>query len=329
MGGYAIETSGLSKSFRRVRAVRDADLHVPAGSVYGLVGANGAGKTTLLGLVAGLVRRDAGSVRVLGRDLASGEAHPRVGALVGAPAGYGRLDAFENLMNRALLLGLPDPRRACREALAAVGLSEHTAGDGRARALWPRGDYVEDLSTGQLQRLGAALALLGDPEVLLLDEPTRGIDPSGAAALRDLVARLARERGVTVVVSSHDLAHLGRICTHYGVMRGGFLVRELAADELADACSVRLTLRVDAPERAVATLAEELPGLTVRVLPDDALVVRAPGGGEPDRAVLARVLLDAGIAVSELSVSAPDLEGELTRIIDGREDAPADGEKGR
>ena len=316
----AIETSNLTKSFSRgtVRAVRDVSLAVPAGSVFGIVGKNGAGKSTLLKLISGLMRQDAGTVSVLGRQLRPCESDSRLGVLVEAPAVYGRLDAFENLMNRALVLGLPDPMKACREVLGLVGLDARTAGDGRGRLLWPRGSYVDDLSTGQRQRLGVALALIGSPEVLLLDEPLTGIDPTGVADLRALLVRLSRERGVTVVVSSHVLADLERMCTHYGIMRAGALVRQLTSDELADACATYLTLRVDAPERAVAVLAEELPGLTVRMLllPDGALRVTAPGGGEPDRAVLAQVLLAAGIAVTELAASTPDVEAELVRLID-------------
>lgn len=314
----AIETSNLTKSFSRgtVRAVRDVSLAVPAGSVFGIVGKNGAGKSTLLKLISGLMRQDAGTVSVLGRQLRPCESDSRLGVLVETPAVYGRLDAFENLMNRALVLGLPDPKKACREVLELVGLDARTAGDGRGRLLWPRGSYVDDLSTGQRQRLGVALALIGSPEVLLLDEPLTGIDPTGVADLRALLVRLSRERGVTVVVSSHVLADLERMCTHYGIMRDGSLVRQLTSDELADACATYLTLRVDAPERAVAVLAEELPGLTVRVLPDGALRVTAPGGGEPDRTVLARVLLAAGIAVTELAASTPDVEAGLVRLID-------------
>lgn len=314
----AIETSNLTKSFSRgtVRAVRDVSLAVPAGSVFGIVGKNGAGKSTLLKLISGLMRQDAGTVSVLGRQLRPCESDSRLGVLVETPAVYGRLDAFENLMNRALVLGLPDPKKACREVLELVGLDARTAGDGRGRLLWPRGSYVDDLSTGQRQRLGVALALIGSPEVLLLDEPLTGIDPTGVADLRALLVRLSRERGVTVVVSSHVLADLERMCTHYGIMRDGALVRQLTSEELADACATYLTLRVDAPERAVAVLAEELPGLTVRVLPDGALRVTAPGGGEPDRTVLARVLLAAGIAVTELAASTPDVEAGLVRLID-------------
>lgn len=318
MNANAIETSGLAKSFSRgrVRAVRDVSLTVPAGSLFGLVGKNGAGKSTLLKLIAGLMRPDAGTVSVLGQRLLPGQSHPRASALVEAPAVYGRLDAFENLMNRALVLGLPDPHKACREALAAVGLPARTAGDGRRRVLWPRGSYVDDLSLGQRQRLGVALALIGSPEVLLLDEPLSGIDPTGVSDLRDLLVRLNRERGVTIMVSSHVLADLERMCTHYGVMRDGGIARVLTAEELSDACAAYLRLRADAPERAVAVLAEELPGLAVRVLPDGALRVSAPGGGVPDRTVLARVLLAAGIAVTELSVREPDVEAELVRLME-------------
>lgn len=314
----AIETSNLTKSFSRgtVRAVRDVSLAVPAGSVFGIVGKNGAGKSTLLKLISGLMRQDAGTVSVLGRQLRPCESDSRLGVLVETPAVYGRLDAFENLMNRALVLGLPDPKKACREVLELVGLDARTAGDGRGRLLWPRGSYVDDLSTGQRQRLGVALALIGHPEVLLLDEPLTGIDPTGVADLRALLVRLNRERGITIVVSSHVLADLERMCTHYGIMRDGALVRTLTAEGLADACATYLTLRVDASERAVAVLAEELPGLTVRVLPDGALRVTAPGGGEPDRTVLAQVLLAAGIAVTELAASTPDVEAELVRLID-------------
>lgn len=315
----AIETSRLSKSFSHgtVRAVRDVSLAVPAGSVFGIVGKNGAGKSTLLKLISGLMRQEAGTVSVLGRRLRPCESDSRLGVLVEAPAVYGRLDAFENLMNRALVLGLPDPKKACREVLELVGLDARAAGDGRRRLLWPRGSYVDDLSTGQRQRLGVALALIGHPEVLLLDEPLTGIDPTGVADLRALLVRLNREWGITIVVSSHVLADLERMCTHYGIMRDGALVRTLTAEGLADACATYLTLRVDAPERAVAVLAEELPGLTVRVLPDGALRVTAPGGGEPDRTVLAQVLLAAGIAVTELAASTPDVEAELVRLIDG------------
>lgn len=317
MDTLALETRSLSKSFGSTRAVQNVDLRVRAGSVFGLVGANGAGKSTLMKLVCGLIRRDAGSVCVLGRELAPCESSSRVGLLVEAPAVYQSLDAFENLMNRALVLGLPNPRQACLEALDLVGLGKKTAGDGSRLVFWPRGTCAGELSTGQLKRLGVALALLGSPEVLVLDEPFSGVDPSGARAIRDTIGRLSRERGVTVLVSSHTIAHLERVCTDFGVMRAGRLVRELTSEELDQMSMRHLTLRVLEPERAVAVLAEELPGLAVRLLDDGALLVSLRGGGLPDQRVLGEVLLAAGLAVTELSVSEPDVERELVRMIDG------------
>lgn len=318
METIALETRSLSRSFGSTHAVQNVDLRVRAGSVFGLVGANGAGKSTLMKLVCGLIRRDAGSVCVLGHELGPCESSSHVGLLVEAPAVYPRLDAFENLMNRALVLGLPDPRAACREALGLVGLDEATAGDGSRVALWPRGTCARDLSTGQRQRLGVALALLGSPEVLVLDEPFSGVDPSGARVMRDTLARLSRERGVTVLVSSHTISHLERVCTDFGIMRAGRLVRTLSAAELDQASARRLTLRVVEAERAVAVLAEKLPGLSVRMLDDGALLVSRRDGGLPDQRVLGEALLAAGIAVTELSVSEPDVERELVRMIDGR-----------
>lgn len=312
----AIEARGLVRDFKRVRAVDGACLTVPAGAIYGLAGDNGAGKSTLLKLICGLIGRGDGTVRVLDRELASCESDPRVGALIEEPAVYPKLDPFENLMNRALVMGLPDPKGACRAALLAVGLDDpRVAGDGSRRVLWPCGSSVEDLSTGMRQRLGVALALLGDPQVLVLDEPFSGIDPATSRSIRELVARLSRERGVSVVVSSHSLAHLERICTHFGIMRHGRIVRELTADELRRAHAACLVMEASAPERAVAVIAEELPGLLVQMLEDGRLRVTTPGGGVPDRRVLSETLLAAGIAVTGLEVVEPDLEGELVSLM--------------
>ena len=316
---YAIETHGLTKSFHRKRAVDNVDLHVPAGSIYGLVGKNGAGKSTLLKLVSGLLRRDAGSVSIFGSPHASCQTDARLGILIEKPAVYERLDPFENLMNRALVLGLPNPKQACREVLALVGLSEREAGDGEFRLLWPRGSYTDDLSTGMRQRLGVALALIGNPEVLVLDEPFSGIDPAGAKSIRNTIRRLSRERGVTVIVSSHTIAHLERICTHFGIMRAGGLIREVTSAELLEARTARLVVRVTNPECAVALLAEGMPDLVLSVLKDGQLTIQMTPELEKDegRAALSELLMRGGVAVTEMRPVATDLEGELVRLMEG------------
>lgn len=319
---YAIQTQGLTRSFGRGRAARpvvnEVAMNVPVGDVYGLVGPNGAGKSTLLKLVAGLLERDAGSVAVLGCALAPCETHPQLGALIEQPALYSNLSPAENLMNRALVLGLPDPKAAVAKALEAVGLNApEVAGNTDWRWFWPRGSYTANLSLGQKQRLGVALALIGDPQVLLLDEPFNGIDPATTRQLRELIVRLAHERGTTVVVSSHTISHLERICTRFGIMRGGRLVREATAEELREAHATCVVAEVTEPERAVAVLAEELPGLAVTALPDGRLRVQAPGGGVPDREVFSRTLMDTGIVITELQVVEPDLESELVNLMQG------------
>lgn len=311
----AIEVHGLTKSFWGVKAVKNVDLGIPAGAVFGLVGKNGAGKSTLLKLVSGIMLSDAGARSILGQPLKPGEAHPRLGALVEEPAVYANLSAFENLMNRALVLGLPNPKEACRQALEFVGLSEENAGDARFRLFWPRGGYAPQLSTGMKRRLGVAMAIIGNPEVLLLDEPFSGIDPESAKALRTAITELARTRGATVVVSSHTISHLERMCTHFGVMRNGCLVRTLTAEALRSMRRSRLMLGVTEPERAVAVLAEELPGLAVTLLPDGLISVTTASGTEPDRRVLSQTLMDARIPITELHATEPDLEAELVQLM--------------
>ena len=328
---YAIETHGLTKAFHRKRAVDNVNLHVPAGSIYGLVGKNGAGKSTLLKLVSGLLARDEGSVSILGSPLASCQTDARLGILIEQPAVYERLDPFENLMNRALVLGLPNPRQACREVLALVGLSEREAGDGEFRLLWPRGSYTDDLSTGMRQRLGVALALIGNPEVLVLDEPFSGIDPAGAKSIRTTIRRLSREQGVTVIVSSHTIAHLERMCTHFGVMRAGKLVREVTSAELLEARTARLVVRVTNSERAVALLAEGMPDLALSVLKDGRLTIHMTPELEKDegRAALSELLMRGGVAVTEMRPVATDLEGELVRLMEGVHAAGSSRPEGR
>lgn len=311
----AIEARGLTKSFLYTKAVKNVDLNIPVGAVFGLVGQNGAGKSTLLKLVSGIMLPDAGTRSILGQPLKPGETYPRLGALVEEPTVYANMSAFENLMNRALVLGLPNPEEACRQVLSLVGLSEKDAGDARFRLFWPRGGYAPQLSTGMKRRLGVAMALLGNPEVLLLDEPFSGIDPGSAKALRTSITELARTRGATVVVSSHTIAHLERMCTHFGVMRAGRLVRTLTAEELRSKRRSRLMLGVTEPERAVAVLAEELPGLTVTMLSDGLISVATSSGAEPDRRVLSQTLMDARIPITELHATEPDLEAELVQLM--------------
>ncbi len=224
MNDLAVETRGLSKRFGRQLAVDDLDLAVPRGSVFGFLGPNGSGKTTTIRILLGLAAASAGEVRVLGHEMPDslGSVLPRVGALVEGPAAYPFLSGEANLVRLdAAHRHAPGSSRTRRVAAALdrVGLSH--AGAKRVRAY----------SLGMKQRLGIAGALLMPRELLVLDEPTNGLDPQGTREVRNLVRSLAQD-GTTVVVSSHLLAEVEQICTHVGMMRQGRLVAQGSLDEL-------------------------------------------------------------------------------------------------
>lgn len=295
----AIETIGLAKSFHRRRVIDGLDLHVGRGEIYGLIGKNGSGKSTTMKLIAGLMPPDDGDIFVLGKQLAPCEAHPRVGTLIEHPGVYPDLSAFDNMMVKALALGLVGPRVACTQLLAAVDLAD--AGKQK----------VKRFSAGMKQRLGVALALLGDPDVLLLDEPLNGLDPEAARDIRDLIVRLNRECGVTVLISSHILDQLERICTAYGVLRDSKLAAELTADEVERACASCLMLRcADAP-RALAVLSERCPQAHLTALPGDEIRIE----GDVDAETVGAALLAEGIAVLDLHRAEGDREAFFVDLM--------------
>lgn len=204
---YVLETIEVEKLYGRQAAVRGVSLRVPRGSIYGLLGPNGAGKSTLLKMVTGLIRPSGGKVLVFGEAWERRHLQ-RIGALIESPALYGNLTAYENLLVHAQLRGLSE--RRIREVLKTVDL------EGTGRKLASR------FSLGMKQRLGIAIALLGEPELLILDEPTNGLDPVGIREFRDFIRRLQGE-GITVVLSSHILPEVGQLVDHIGILSGGEL----------------------------------------------------------------------------------------------------------
>ena len=282
--------TGLTKAYGAKRAVDGVSLALRRGDIYGLVGKNGAGKSTLLRMIAGYARPTAGTVEAFGERLAPGQVSERMGALIESPALNPGLTGAQNVMVRALALGLPDPRAATASALAAVGLD---GAGGRVRAY----------SLGMRQRLGLALALVGNPDVLLLDEPFNGFDPEGVRATRRLLMSLAETRGVAILVSSHVLDQLERMATRFGILRDGRLVRELTADEVEAACADYLCVRSPEAARALVALEQALPGVRLTLMPDDA--IRVDGSPDPDE--VGRLLLAAGVPVSGLHPHARDV----------------------
>lgn len=288
----AIRTVGLAKSYGGKRVVEDLGLNVARGDVYGFVGRNGAGKSTVMKMLAGLVVPTEGEIEILGERQAPGHTSRRLGALIENPGIYLGLSGLDNVMVRALALGVPKARTASMEVLEAVGLAQVA----KRRA--------KTYSLGMKQRLGLALALAGSPDLLLLDEPFNGLDPQSVREVRTMVLRLARERGITVFISSHVLDQLERMVTRYGVIRQGKLVCEMSAEEVESACADYLSIRVTQPALALATLQDAFPQATFSLMPDDA--IRAKGAATAER--VGAVLAQVGIAVTELFVHERDIE---------------------
>lgn len=231
---YVLQTASLTKRYQHFNALSGLDMHVPKGAIYGFVGKNGAGKTTLIRLICGLQEPTDGHYTLYGirndqRDIT--KARRRMGAVVETPSVYLDMTAEENLMQQYRILGLPS-YEGISELLSLVGL-EHT---GKKKA----GKF----SLGMRQRLGIAVALCGDPDFLVLDEPVNGLDPQGIIEIRELVLKLNRENQITMLISSHILDELARLATHYGFIDGGRIVKEISADELEVACRkcARLTV---------------------------------------------------------------------------------------
>ncbi len=304
-----VETRGLTKSYRGKRAVDRLDLHVVQGDIYGFVGKNGAGKSTVMKMVCGLVAPTEGEIELFGSRAGAdvrGEAAPsagmsRVGALIEAPGIVPNLTAYENLMAKALAMGVVDASARCREALALVGLEGVS------------GKKAKGFSLGMKQRLGLALALMGSPDLLLLDEPFNGLDPEGTRAMRNLIVRLNQTLGLTVVISSHVLDQLDRVATRFGVIAEGRMVREMTAVQMQAECGDSLRVRTTDPARTLALVEEAFPQVRLRALPDGSLSV----AGDYDTTAVSRFLHDADQTVLELSPVRRDIEDYFVELMEG------------
>ena len=329
----AIEIRGLTKRYGRTCAVDHLNMRVARGDIYGFVGKNGAGKSTTMKMIAGLATPSEGSLELFApgpyghggvdaaRRVGSFSSEPsRIGALIEEPGVLMGFSATENLMQKALAMGIVRPGEQVARLLELVGLS----GAGSRK--------VKKFSQGMKQRLGLALALVGQPDLLLLDEPFNGMDPETTRDLRRALVALNRERGVTIVISSHVLDQLMRVCTRFGVIAGGRMVREFTDEELHASCGSAVRVKTADPARTLAILEERLPGATFRVEPDQAIVIgggarhaaAAFGGasshpaasGAPSVEAVSRILHAADQVVLELTTLERDIEDYFVELMD-------------
>ncbi len=303
----ALRVSGLCKRYGERLVVDHLDLAVRQGEVFGFLGPNGAGKTTTIRMILGLIRPTDGSVEILGQQLADDPAHvlPRVGALVEQPALYLYLSGRDNLRAVASAMGGVTEQRI-DEVLELVGLK------GRD------GDRVKTYSLGMKQRLGVAMALLHDPELLILDEPANGLDPAGIVEMRDLLRQLAAQ-GKTVFISSHVLTEVRQICDRVAILSKGKLVTVADIETLTGSRGAfRVTMEPGRAAEALALAKRQPWGANARIDSDGALVTTAPGGWGRE---LNLFLVNAGFAPETIAPYSEDLEAVFLRLTGESGDA--------
>ncbi|NCA95277.1 MAG: ABC transporter ATP-binding protein, partial [Epsilonproteobacteria bacterium] len=242
-----VETKGLTKKYGTTLALNNVSISVHRGEIYGFVGRNGAGKTTLIRVLTGIANPTSGSFTLLGASTKSEQKETRkhIAAMVETPALYMNMTAHDNLRTTLILKGLKD-ESLIRSRLEEVGLSDVIASSKKAK----------DFSLGMKQRLGIAMALLGDPELLILDEPTNGLDPEGIREMRELLVNINKSRNITMIISSHILGELSKLATRFGFIDKGVIINEISSDDLFNKVSKSVIIKTDNNVRALEILNE-------------------------------------------------------------------------
>ncbi len=303
---YILETKGLTKVYGQKEAARDVSLHVPAGKIYGLIGRNGAGKTTIMRMISGLSVPTRGSYSLFGKTGHEMEKMLKhVGVLIESPGLYSRFSGYENLKIKCIGMGI-SPKGYVEELLKTIGLE----GADRKK---PAGSY----SLGMRQRLGIGLALVGDPKMLVLDEPINGLDPQGIAEIRQLLVRLRDEKGMTVMVSSHILDELAKVADSYGIINEGTLLDEFSAEELHRRSGRFIRIRTDDPAATVRVL-KEIGVEQIREEADGSLAVSEQ---MENTAAMSKAIVEAGIALQEICLNSVSLEDYYLGVTGGERHA--------
>lgn len=293
---------GLSKSFNDAFALHDINMNVPEGCIYGLVGENGAGKTTLFRIMAGLCEKSSGEYSLFSSNSEKEirVARKKLGCTIEAPAIYGNMSVLENMQIQCIVRGITDMNRI-DEVLSIVGLDKQ------------RNKKSSNLSFGMKQRLALALAILHDPQFLILDEPTNGLDPMGIAEFRELFLRLNKEKNITIVIASHILSELEHLATHYGFIRNGKILEELSAEELHQRCAKYIRIIVDDVPKTILILQNQLNVSNFKI--NGSTICLYDFLDSP--ATVSDLLYNSGIRISEFSLASDSLETYYTNVIWG------------
>ncbi len=299
---FILETQGLTKVYGQKEAAKDVNLHIREGQIYGLIGRNGAGKTTIMRMISGLSAPTRGSYTLFGKTgLEMRKELRNVGVLIEHPGLYPRLSAYENLKIKCIGMGIK-PEGYVEELLKLIGLETTD----RKK---PSGAY----SLGMRQRLGIGLALVGDPKILILDEPINGLDPQGIVEVREILSRLRDDKGITIMISSHILDELSKLADAYGIIHEGALLDEFSVDELHKRSEQYVLIRTEDDEAAIKALAET--GFKAVALGRGELRVTERMDETP---AMARAIVEAGIGLRELSEHNFSLEDYYLSVTGGK-----------
>lgn len=305
MSEYLLSTNGLTKQFGKHKAVNHVNLHVKKGAIYGFIGRNGAGKTTFLKMISGLSKPTYGEIEMFGyKNEELKNVRSRISCLIEAPGLYGNMSAYENLAVKCRLFGMND-RKYVESILDTVGLSE----TGKKK--------VKHFSLGMKQRLGIGLALVGEPDLLVLDEPINGLDPQGIAEIRDMILKLREEQDMTIIISSHILEELSKIATHYGIIHGGNLIQELTREELMLRCSERMEIILENPNQAIPVL-DQMGFTNYQVVDKNTIHVYERLTESAD---VNMELSKAGILVRGIGITSEELENYFLNLTGGARNA--------
>ncbi len=295
----AIEIRVLSKSFKDKQAVCGLDMTVPAGSIYGFIGENGSGKSTTEKMICGLLIPSGGSIKLFGKEHTDEDIRARMGVLIEAPGCYPNMSIWSNMKLQAANLGIKNPDKEIIKILKTVRM------EGAA------GNKYKNCSLGMKQRIGIAMSLLGNPELLVLDEPINGLDADGMRIMREVLCELAEKHGVTILISSHILGELEKIATHYGIIRGGKMIAEMTAEELDAGCRTYIALKCDDMNRAKYILGVKY----TRVEEDEEGCIRIYDETKAEDAVT--YLYENGIIITEVKTDKISLEEYYIDLMKG------------
>ncbi len=288
----AVEIKNLSKNFGQKAAVSGLDMTVPMGAIYGFIGENGSGKSTTEKMLCGLIPKNAGEIKIYGRDYNDKDVRAKMGVLIESPGCFPSLTVFENMMLAAENLGIENAEREVVKNLKKVRM------EGAA------GNKYKNCSLGMKQRVGIAMALLGEPKLLVLDEPLNGLDADGMRIMREVFLDIIKDGDRTIIVSSHLLGELQKVATHYGIIRHGRMIREMTAPELDADCPrfVALKTNDEIDSKARSLLYRKYS----HIKRDEEGYIRIYDAASPEEAV--QYLYENGICVTELKTDKISLE---------------------